>query len=75
MNDTHPSIERKRIEMLRELTPEARLRLALNFSSGVMALSRQQFVERHGDLGLQRWLEAHYGVALAKGALGQAYRE
>ena len=73
MNDTHPAIERKRIELLRALTQ--RLKLALNFSKGVMRLSRDQFNRRHGELGLQRWLEAHYGAALARGALGDQYRE
>ena len=75
MNDTHPAIERKRIELLRALTPTQRLELALKFSSGVMRLSRDQFNVRHGELGLQRWLEAHYGVALARGALRDQYRE
>ena len=75
MNDTHPAIERKRIELLRALTPTQRLKLALNFSKGVMRLSRDQFNQRHGELGLQRWLEAHYGAALARGALGDQYRE
>jgi hypothetical protein len=75
VNDTHPQIEQKRIELLRALTPTQRLRLALNFSEGVMRLSRNQFQQRHGALGLQRWLEAHYGEALARGALGSRYRE
>jgi hypothetical protein len=75
MNDTHPKIEQKRIEMLRALTPTARLDLAMNFSSAVMKLSREAFNERHGELGLQRWLEAHYGEKLARGALGDQYRE
>ena len=75
MNDTHPTIERKRIALLRALTPTQRLRLALNFSTGVMRLSRDQFNQRHGDLGLQRWLEVHYGARLARGALGDQYRE
>lgn len=75
MNDTHPAIERKRIELLRALTPTQRLKLALKFSSGVMRLSRDQFNVRHGELGLQRWLEAHYGKTLARGALGEDYRE
>lgn len=75
MNDTHPTTERKRIELLRALTPTQRLKLALNFSKGVMGLSRDQFDQRHGSLGLQRWLEAHYGAALARGALGDQYRE
>ena len=75
MNDTHPTIERKRIALLRALTPTQRLRLALNFSTGVMRLSRDQFNQRHGELGLQRWLEVHYGARLARGALGDQYRE
>jgi hypothetical protein len=75
VNDTHPRIEQKRIEMLRALTPSQRLKLALNFSNGVIELSRDQFRKRHGALGLQRWLEVHYGEALARGALGEAYRE
>ena len=75
MNDTHPAIERKRIELLRALTPTQRLELALKFSTGLMRLSRDQFNVRHGKLGLQRWLEAHYGAALARGALGDQYRE
>ena len=75
MNDTHPTIERKRVELLRALTPTQRLGLALNFSKGVMRLSRDQFNVRHGELGLQRWLEAHYGARLARGALGDQYRE
>ena len=61
--------------MLRALTPTQRLRLALKFSKGVMQLSRDQFQQRHGELGLQRWLEVHYGEALARGALGSRYRE
>lgn len=75
MNDTHPKIEQKRIEMLRALTPSARLKLALRFSSGVIELSRNQFLKRYGELGLQRWLEVHYGEKLARGALGDKYRE
>lgn len=75
MNDTHPTIERKRIALLRALTPTQRLRLALNFSTGVMRLSRDQSNQRHGELGLQRWLEVHYGARLARGALGDQYRE
>jgi hypothetical protein len=75
MNDTHPKMEQKRLEMLRALTPSERLKLAMRFSSGVIELSRKQFVSRHGELGLQRWLEAHYGEKLARGALGKAYRE
>ncbi len=75
MNDTHPKMEQKRLEMLRALTPGERLKLAMRFSSGVIELSRKQFVARHGELGLQRWLEAHYGEKLARGALGKAYRE
>jgi hypothetical protein len=75
MNDTHPAIDRKHIQLLRALTPTQRLELALNFSRGVMRLSREQFNVRHGKLGLQRWLEAHYGARLARGALGDQYRE
>ncbi len=75
MNDTHPKIEAIHLEMLRSLTPEARLKLALRFSRNIIDLSRKQFVNRHGELGLQRWLEAHYGEKLARGALGKAYHE
>jgi hypothetical protein len=75
MNDTHPKIAQIHLEMLRSLTPEARLKMALRFSSNIIELSRKQFVARHGELGLQRWLEAHYSVQLAKGALGDKYRE
>ena len=73
MNDTHPTIERKRVELLRALTPTQRL--ALNFPKGVMRLSRDQFNQRHGELGLQRWLEVHYGARLARGALEDQCRE
>jgi hypothetical protein len=75
MNDTHPKMARKRIEMLRELTIDQRYDLTQKFSSSVIELSREQFRLRHGELGLQRWLEAHYGKRLARGALGKAYRE
>ncbi|MEY4530083.1 MAG: hypothetical protein RLZZ156_804 [Deinococcota bacterium] len=75
MNDTHPKIEAVHLEMLRALTSEARLKLALRFSRNIIDLSRKQFVNRHGELGLQRWLEAHYGQKLARGALGSQYRE
>jgi len=40
-----------------------------------MRLSRDQFNQRHGQLGLQRWLEVHYGARLARGALEDQYRE
>jgi hypothetical protein len=75
MNDTHPKIEAIHLEMLRSLTPEARFKIAMRFSSGVFKLSREQFNARFGELGLQRWLEVHYGEKLARGALGSQYRE
>ena len=49
--------------------------MALQFSRNIIDLSRKQFVARHGELGMQRWLEAHYGEKLARGALGKAYHE
>ena len=73
MNHTHPKIEAIHLEMLRSLSSEARLKLALRFSKNLIDLSRKQFIARHGKLGLQRWLEAHYGEKLARGALGEAY--
>ena len=75
MNDTHPTIERKRVELLRALTPTQRLGLTLNFPKGVMRLFRDQFNQRYGELGLQRWLEVHHGARLARGALEDQYRE
>ncbi len=75
MNDTHPKIAAIHLEMLRSLTPEARFKMALRFSRNIIDLSRKQFVARHGELGMQRWLEAHYGEKLARGALGKAYHE
>jgi hypothetical protein len=72
MNDTHPKMKQKHLEMLQALTPSARLDLALSFSNAVMNLSREALNKRHGELGLQRWLEAHYGEKLARGALGEA---
>jgi hypothetical protein len=75
MNDTHPKIEAIHLEILRSLSPATRLKVALRFSRNIIDLSRKQFVARHGELGLQRWLEAHYGKKLAQGALGEAYHE
>ncbi len=75
MNDTHPKIAALQLELLRSLAPEVRFERAMRFSSGIFKLSREQFAQAHGELGLQRWLEAHYGVALARGALGDQYRE
>jgi hypothetical protein len=73
MNDTHPSIHKVQLEMLKSLTQEERFRKAMRFSSGVFKLSRAQFEMRFGELGLQRWLEVHYGKRLARGALGSRY--
>jgi hypothetical protein len=75
MNDTHPKMARKRIEMLRALPPAERLHRTMTFSSSIMQMSRAAFQKRYGELGLQRWLETHYGKALAKGALGDRYHE
>jgi hypothetical protein len=75
MNDTHPKIEQKRLEMLRILTPEQRNYLTQKFLNSIIELSRDQFQSRFGALGLQRWLEVHYGERLARGALGEKYQE
>ncbi len=75
MNDTHPKIAQKRIEMLRNLTIDERYDLTQKFSSSMIELSREQFQSRYGELGLQRWLEAHYGKWIARQALGDDYRE
>ena len=67
MNDTHPKIQAIHLEMLRSLSPEARLKLALRFSKNLIDLSRKQFVARHGKLAGSR----HITAKISSGRTGQ----
>ena len=76
MNDSnglHPEMSSEAREAWHVLKPQVKLLLTLEFSSGVIKMSREAFKRRYGELGLQRWLEAHYGEKLARGALGDKY--
>ncbi len=69
LSDTDPEIERLQLELLRQATPERRLRLALSLTGSVLALSRgglaQKMPGANGrEIGL-RFVELHYGPELA----------
>lgn len=48
--DTHPEIERRQIELLREGGPARRLAMALSMSEAMVMLSRRAIAERNPGL-------------------------
>ena len=73
MNNTPQETSSEALEVWRMLKPNVRLFITLEFSSGIIKMSREAFKRRYGELGLQRWLETYYGEKLARGALGDKY--
>jgi hypothetical protein len=70
MNDTHPSMAAKQIELLRAAGEAKRFRLAMNMSQFVIDLSRRAIAEAHPTWSDQRvkleFVRVHYGADLAK---------
>ena len=69
LSDTDPEIERIHLELMRNVGPARRLRLALSLSRTVMSLSRAGLARRlkaasAEDVGL-RFVALHYGADLA----------
>jgi hypothetical protein len=79
MNDTHPSIARKQIELLRAAGMDRRFELAVSMSSGVIRLSRLDIAARHPDWSEQdvklEWVRLHYGDDLARRVRERLNRE
>jgi hypothetical protein len=65
-----PRADRKQLELLRAAGPARRLARARSLSGTVVGLARQAIRARHPDLTerevLLRFVEAHYGPALAR---------
>ncbi len=69
LSDTHPEIQRKQIELLRQAGPLRRSTLALTLTDDVIRLSRSAIQKQHPDWSEQEvklfWVEVHYGKDLA----------
>lgn len=70
MNDTHPEVARRQIELLREATASRRAALALSLSRTVIELSRRALRTRMSGASEQevllRWVEQSYGPELGR---------
>lgn len=70
MNDTHPDIERKWIEMLRAAGPDRRLEMACEQTDQCVSLAKAAITRSYPDLSpLERdllFIDIHYGHDLAQ---------
>ena len=68
MDDTHPDVRRRQVELLRSAGFERRAMLTLSLSQSVIELSRQALREQMQDASEEevrlRWLGLQYGEAL-----------
>jgi hypothetical protein len=71
LDDTHPAIAAKQLELLRRAGSERRAALARSLSRSVIDLSRRELAVRMpgatADEVRLRWVEHHYGADLAEG--------
>ena len=66
MNDTHPSIARKQLEILRAKTPEQRMQLAIAQSVYLINLSRAELEQKMSKEEAKiEWVRVNYGKTLA----------
>ena len=69
VNDTHPSIARKQIEMLRKAGSRRRLAMGLRMGEDAIQLSRRELRRLHPTLTDQQiallWVKFHYGDDMA----------
>lgn len=69
MNDTHPDIERRQIEMIRSIPDDRKAAIASELRNRTYWLARRALDERHPDLS--EWhrkllfIHMHYGSDLA----------
>ncbi len=67
-NDTHPSIAKKQLEILRVKTPEQRMRLAIAQSVYLINLSRAELERNMSKIEAKiEWVRINYGETLAQG--------
>lgn len=68
-SDTHLGAEAVQLELMRRAGPGRRAALAMSLSSSMIANSRRAVAKRFPELDEQgvklRWMELHYGAALA----------
>jgi hypothetical protein len=65
-NDTHPSIAKKQLEILRAKTPEQRMRLAIAQSVYLINLSRAELEKKMSKIEAKIcWVRINYGETLA----------
>jgi hypothetical protein len=75
MNDTHPQIREMQLEILRNRTPEQRLRSAIEQSVYLINSSRKELEKRMSSVEAKiEWVRINYGNDLAK-KYRQALRE
>lgn len=66
-NDTHPSVAKKQLEILRAKTPEQRMRLAIAQSVYLINLSRAELEQKMSKIEAKiEWVRINYGETLAK---------
>ncbi|MEN6452316.1 MAG: hypothetical protein ABFC96_17635 [Thermoguttaceae bacterium] len=69
LSDTHPDAERVQIELLRQMTPEERLRMAFGLTATMVNLSRQTIAALNPGLDARelnlKCVELYYGKELA----------
>jgi hypothetical protein len=67
--DTHPDVERVQVEILRKLTMEQRLQMAMGLSDAVMAQAHRAIRQANPRLSEEEagllFVEVHYGRDLA----------
>jgi hypothetical protein len=70
MNDTHPSMAAKQIELLRAAGESKRFRLAMNMSHAVICMSRRAIARANPTWNDQQvkleFVRLHYGADLAQ---------
>ena len=68
-NDTSPEIERKQIELLRAISPQRRLGMAMRLSSSLRKMAQDALASAYPELSESelkyRFIEIHYGRELA----------
>lgn len=69
IQDTHPSVERKQIELLRHAGARWRLVMGMRMGEDAIQLSRRELRRLHPKLNDQQiallWVRVHYGEDIA----------
>ena len=76
--DTRPEIEAVHLELLRKAGPGRRAEMVRSLSATMVRLSRAAVAKAHPELDAAearlRWVEIHYGAALAAGVRARLAR-